>query len=156
MGQPYISSKRPLFLVGERWAQRSTAAVMTNGLDIFRVYGTIKLLDLISECVTANDSTASTLQYQADPDVGASATISGASATLASAAAGAAVILNGDALTTAPAVAAVGIAIGGNHRGIIIPPGIIELVVGTGSTTGTWRHFCRYLPVTDGAKVMPI
>jgi hypothetical protein len=37
--------------------------------------------------------------------------------------------------------------------GVVIPAGILELVIGTGSTTGTWRHYMRYEPLHPAAVV---
>ena len=33
------------------------------------------------------------------------------------------------------------------------PAGIITTVVGVGSTTGTWRHFLRYRPLSPDSQV---
>ena len=132
---------------------QSTPAVLSNGMTIFTVSGPIEILALDAECVTANDATASTLQWQSAPTAGAAATFSGASASLANAAAGASVNLVGTALSTAPTVTANGPALGANGRPIYCPAGKIKAVVGVGSTTGTWRHVMRYRPLARGAVV---
>jgi len=129
------------------------AAVMVNGDTIFTVAGgPIEILALQSVCITANDGTASTLQYTHDPTDGAATTISGASASLANAAAGASVTLQGTALSTAPTVTANGACLGAT-RGIVVQPGTIALVVGVGSTTGTWKHHMAYRPLSPDAVV---
>lgn len=129
------------------------AAVMVSGADIFTVTGgPIEILALGAICVTANDGTASTLQYRADGTDGSATTITGASASLASAAAGTIVAAVPGTLATAPAVYANGVGINGTV-GIIVPAGIIEIVIGTGSTTGTWKHFMRYRPLVTGVQV---
>lgn len=75
-----------------------SAAVMTNGDTLFTISGGPILVEALwSECVTANDATASTLQYSSTPTTGSAQTISGASASLAEAAAGASVSLIGTA-----------------------------------------------------------
>jgi hypothetical protein len=138
----------------EKSASGSTA-VMVNGDTIFTIAnGPIEILALVSECITVNDGTASTLQYTADPTVGAATTFSGASASLASAAAGSGVVLNGTALATAPDLVDPLVGLTGVHtRGVIVGAGVIKIVIGVGSTTGTWKHYIRYRPLARGVTV---
>lgn len=125
------------------------AATITNGQVLFTVAGgPIAIESLVSICVTANDGTASTLQYSATPTTGSAQTISGASASLASALAGASVTLAGTALATAALLNANGPNLIANPGTILAPIGTITAVVGVGSTTGTWTHFLRYRPLT--------
>lgn len=125
------------------------AAVVSNGLDIFTIAGgPILIYQLGSLCITANDGTASTFQYRADGTDGAATTISGASASLASAAAGSVVAVVPGTLATAAALYANGVGLATNIP-IIVPAGILEIVVGVGSTTGTWRHFLRWAPLNS-------
>ena len=129
------------------------AAVMVDNDDIFTITGgPIEILSLVSVCVTTNDATASTLQYEVDPTVGAAATISGASASLANAAAGALVTLIGTTLATAALYSASSGNLGATV-GIITQAGVISLRIGTGSTTGTWSHYLRYRPLVAGVTV---
>lgn len=129
------------------------AAVMVNGTTVFTITGgPIQIISIGALCVTANDATATTLQYSADGTDGAATTITGASASLANAAAGAMVVSVPGTLATAPAVYANGVGIAGTV-GIIVPAGIITTVVGVGSTTGTWRQFIRYRPLASGVTV---
>lgn len=134
----------------------STSAVMVNGTTTFNVFGgPIVLEELFSLAITANDATASTLQWSADGDVGAATTFTGATATLASAIAGTIVATDLTALTTAPAINTAGVGLASvKTRGIIIPAGIITTVIGVGSTTGRWQHFMRYRPMINGAYVV--
>lgn len=134
------------------------AAVMVNGLDVFRILGgPIVILDLISVCVTANAaSPASTLQWQADGTDGAATAFTAATATLASAAAGTIVATLFTATSTAPSIYTAGVGISRaatTAAGMIVPAGIIEMVIGAGSTTGTWRHYMRYRPLGRGIIV---
>jgi hypothetical protein len=134
------------------------AAVMVNGDTVFTIAGgPIQIQDLLSECITANNGTASTMQWQSVPTVGSAATISGASGSLASVAAGATVRLAPTALTTAPVIAlaaAGGVQLGTNVGNYItIQPGTLKLVIGVGSTTGTWKHYLRYRPLSTGVTV---
>lgn len=131
------------------------AAVISNGLALFTVTGgPIQVLSLVSICQTANDATASTLQYESTGTLGATTqTISGASAALTSAAAGESVVLQGTALSTAPVLNANAAGIQAVPGSIIVPVGSIKAVVGVGSTTGTWKHFLRYAPLAPGAVV---
>lgn len=131
------------------------AAVISNGLVLFTVAGgPVEIVELVSICRTANDATASTLQFQSAGTLGATTqTISGASASLANAAIGASVVLQGTALSTAPVVNANGAGISAVPGSIIVPAGSIKAVVGVGSTTGTWNHYLRYRPLAPGAVV---
>lgn len=119
--------------------------------------GPIMIVELLSECITANDTTASTLQWRSNPTVGTATTISGASASLASAAAGATVRLAPTALSTAPTLAAAsagGVQLGTNVANrVTVQPGTIQMVIGVGSTTGTWRHHIAFVPLAPEANV---
>jgi hypothetical protein len=130
------------------------AATMVNGQTIFTVTGApILVLGLVSLCITANGATASTLQYSVTPTTGAGAqTISAASGSLANAAAGASVSLLGTALTTAANLNANGPNLSMTAP-IFVPIGAITIVVGVGSTTGTWAHYLYYVPIGPGANV---
>lgn len=129
------------------------AKVMVNGTTIWTVSGgPIQIISIGCICVTANGATASTLQYSADGTNGAATTITGASASLANAAAGTIVVSVPGTLETAPAVYANGVGIAGTV-GIIVPAGIITTVVGVGSTTGTWKQFIRYRPLTEASII---
>lgn len=136
----------------------SAAAVMVNGTTIFTVNGgPIRIEELFSVCVTANSGTASTLQWSSTPNVGSAATFSGASASLANATAGTTIRVAPTALTTAPTVVAAsagGVSLGTNVANrIIVKDGAITTVIGTGSTTGTWKHYLRYTPLAAGTVV---
>lgn len=137
----------------ERVALSSTS-VMVNGNTIFTIAGgPIQILALVSECVTANDGTASTIQYSVTPTTGSAQTISAASASIANAAAGASITLAGTALSTAALYNANGPNLIANPGTIYAPAGIITIVVAVGSTTGTWRHRIRYKPLAVGVTV---
>lgn len=136
----------------------STTAVMVNGNTVFTITGgPIRIVDILSVCVTANDATASTLRWSSTPTVGSATTFSGASATLASATAGTVVRLNQTALSTAPdivAASAGGVVLGANlGNRIIVKEGLITITIGVGSTTGTWKHFLRYEPMGPSVQV---
>ena len=132
----------------------SGTAVMVNGDTLFTVGGgPILILGLVSLCITANNGTASTLQYSITPTTGAGAqTISAASGSLASAAAGASVSLIGTALTTAALLNANGPNLGATAP-IFCPIGAIKAVIGVGSTTGTWRHYLYYYALVPNVTV---
>lgn len=138
------------------YSAESATAVMVNGATVFTITGgPIQILSLHSECITANDGTLSTMQWNSVPTVGSAATISGASASLASLAAGSTVLLTPTALTTAPVIAAAaagGVQLGPNLANrIIVNAGALKLVIGVGSTTGTWKHYLAYAPLAPGA-----
>lgn len=133
----------------------STAAkVMTTGDIIFTAVGDIEAVNLYSKCITANGVGATTVQYSVTPTVGSITSISGVSASLASAAPGTLLTLVGDALATAPVLSASGVALATSDRGVIVPSGTIKLVVAVGPTTGTWVHVLRYRPLEPNAYVI--
>ena len=136
------------------------AATMVNAQVAFTITGgSIAIVDILSECVTVDDTTASTLQWQSNPTVGTATTISGASTSLAAAAtgAGATVRLAPTALSTALVISAStsgGVQLGTNVANrITVNAGTIKMVIGVGSTTGTWRHYLRYVPLGPGITV---
>ena len=129
------------------------ASTMVSGTTVFTVSGgPIQIISIGAICVTANGATASTLQYSADGTDGSAATITGASASLANAAAGTIVVSVPGTLATAPALYANGVGIAGTVN-IIVPAGIITTTIGVGSTTGTWKHFIRYMPLTPNSII---
>lgn len=138
-------------------ASTSVAAVMVTGTTIFTVTGGPIFIDeLVSLCLTANDATASTLQWSADGTVGAATTFTGASASLASFAAGGMVVCNFTALSTAPDLITAGVGLASiKTRGIIVPAGIITTTIAVGSTTGTFNHFMRWRPMGPDVTVTP-
>lgn len=145
------------FVVSER-AVESVAAVMVNADLVFTIAGgPILIVDLYSICITANGAVASTMQWQSVPTVGSAATFSGASGSLLSVAAGTTVRLQPTILTTA--MIAVTAAAGGlqvpiaSTGGIIVNAGTVKLVIGVGSTTGTWKHYLRYKPLSPSSTV---
>lgn len=136
----------------------TSTKVMTNGDVIFTFYGDILIQNLYSQCMTANGVAATTLQYSVTPSGLAATPISGVSASLASATAGTIVTLDGTTLATAPAIVPNGVGLGQVQRGIIATQGTgasgtITLVIGTGPTTGTWKHYLRYIPLELAAMV---
>jgi hypothetical protein len=135
-------------------AKSTNAAVMSNSLVIANITGgDLYITDIISECITANDATASTVQYGTTPQGGSLATLSGASSSLANAVIGTTIDLNPVSLATAPVVSANGVAAIGLGNGIRVVPGTITLIVGVGSTTGTWAHYIMYQPIEPGATI---
>lgn len=136
-------------------AVTNTTAALVNGTTLFTIAGgPIEILSLVARCVTTNDGTASTLQWSADPTDGVAVTISAASASLASVAAGGLVTCQGTTLATAPLVSASGANIAmAVTNAIVVGAGIITSTVGVGSTTGTWQHHLRYRPLARGVTV---
>jgi hypothetical protein len=130
------------------------ADVLVNGTTVWTVSGgPIAIVSIGCICVTANGATASTLQYSADGTDGAATTITGASASLANATAGTIVHSDQGTLATALAVHANGVGISTCTPNILVPAGIITTVVGVGSTTGTWRQYIRYVPLTPDSVI---
>lgn len=130
----------------------TSAAVMSNALTVFTIAGgPIEIKNLLAICVTGNNATASTLQFSTDPTAGAATTISAASASLANAAAGTFVNITGT-LADAAVITTNGTAIS-QAGSIVVPVGIMTLVIGVGSTTGTWTINMRYKPLARGVTV---
>lgn len=143
----------PYIWQAEEKSFEKAATTLVNGATVFTVSGgPIQIVSIGAICVTANGATASTLQYSADGTDGAAATITGASASLANVTAGTIVVSVPGTLATAPAVYANGVGIAGTV-GIIVPAGIITNTIGVGSTTGTWKHFIRYIPLTPNSII---
>lgn len=133
---------------------KTSAKVMVNGDVIFTVVGDVQILSLISECITANNATASTLQYSVTTALAQTQTITGVSGVLTNAIAGTTIVTPGAALTDIPIISASGVTLNTTARGIRIPPGSITTVIGVGSTTGTWQHYVRWEPLEDGAYII--
>ena len=136
-------------------AVTNTTATLVNGTTLFTIAGgPIEILSLVARCATTNDATGSTLQWSADPTDGVAVTISAASASLASVAAGGMVTFQGTTLATAPLVSASGANIAqAVTNGVVVGAGIITSVIGVGSTTGTWQMHMRYRPLSRGVTV---
>jgi len=136
---------------------QTRSAVMTNGLELFKTTGDVLIFAILSDCYTDNDATASTLQYSVTNNTTTTtATMSGTSASLANKTKGTAAIAQLGALTNAPIVStasSVGVfpwgavRVGGNSS--------ITINIGTGSTTGTWRHYVHWQPLEQGANIVP-
>lgn len=138
-------------------AAASATAVLTNNGTLFTITGgPIEILSLVAVCIATNaQAAATTLQWRANPTVGAAATFTGASASLAGNVAGDGIVLNGTALTTAPDVSSPAVALGPVHtRGIIVPAGTIQSVVAVGPSLSTWTHYLRYRPLGRGVTVV--
>lgn len=137
------------------------AAILANGTTVFTVAGgPIRITDLVSYCIVGGDSAASTLQWSADGTVGAATTFTNASSSLANFIAGGIVYCNFTALATAPVITqTAGVALAGpttsTGGGIYVPAGIITMVIGgADSTTGTYKHFMRWIPLARGVSVI--
>lgn len=136
---------------------KTSPAVMTNGLSIFNVSGDVLVFAIFSECYTANGATASTLQYTSTNNTTTTTgNMSGASASLANAAVGVSAIAQLGAVTNAPTLTTAS-GVGVFPWGAIRLPGdsTIKLVIGVGSTTGTWVHYVHWQPIQDGALIIP-
>lgn len=147
-----------IFAAQDKSTATANAATMVNGTTIFTITGgPISILELVSECVTANNATASTLQWLSTPTVGSAATFTAASASLANLTAGFTAAVIPTNLTTAPSISASNggvLILSGSANRVLVKPGVITTVIGVGSTTGTWRHFMRWRPLHPDAQVV--
>jgi len=135
------------------------AALLENGITVFTVTGGfIRITDLISVNVVDSDAAAATIQWSADGTLGSATTITGASASVAAVAPGGIVNCDFTALTTAPVIAGNGVALQGpttsTGGSVIIPAGALKLVIGgADTTTSTWKHYMRWVPLGPGVSV---
>lgn len=135
------------------------ASILTNGMTVFTISGGFILIThLFSVNVVDSDTAASTIQWSADGTLGSAATITGASASTATVAPGGIVNCDFTALATAPVIAAEGVALNGpttsTGGSVIIPAGALKLVIGgADTTTTTWRHVMRWLPLGPSCSV---
>lgn len=147
----------------EQLAQTIVAATMPQATTtIFTVAGNgpWKLLDLVSVCVTTNNTNAATQQWSFDGTLGSATTISAASASLASLVAGDMTVLDMTALSTAVRIISTttsgGLGAAAGHIGLYFNgPGVIQNIIGTAATTGTWNHFIRWRPLARGITITP-
>lgn len=152
---------RELFDQSEKTISTSVAQVLTLGTNTaFTVAGGgIEILNLGAQCVTANGAgQATTLQWAFDGTNGSATTITGASGTLASLVAGDLVFADLTLLTTTPILMSttVSASLGPTVTQRLVytnGPGILTMVVGTASSTGTWNQFLRYRPLNRGVTV---
>lgn len=134
----------------------SATAVMVNGDTLFTVAGgPIDIINLMSVCIADSSGTASTLQYSVTHALLGDVTISGASGSLVAVTAGMFVTLQKTALSTAALLATEGATIASTGpSAIIMLPGLIKAVIGTGTTTSTWKHYLTYRALTTGVTVV--
>jgi hypothetical protein len=138
----------------------SGASILTNGMTVFTIAGGfIRITDLFSENVVDSDAAASTIQWSADGTLGSATTITAASASTASVAPGGIVNCDFTTINTAPVIAANGVALQGpttsTGGSVIIPAGILKLVIGgADTTTTTWRHIIRWIPLAPNVTVV--
>lgn len=134
------------------------ATTLVNGATLFTIAGgPIMIVGLQLQCATANDGTASTVQFSSTPTLGSAKTLSNPSASLASATVGTTCTMNQTTLATAPDLvtgANGGVAIGANVANYMtVSAGTITIVVATGSTTGTWSANLAYIPLGKAVTV---
>jgi hypothetical protein len=149
LGSSGYTVANPLVFMEPDGIIETSSRALVTGQTLFTITGgPIVIDDLVSVAQDLNGATASTLQYRSAPSNGATAvTISGASASLANAAAGTMVRLHPTALTTAPAViaASAGASLGLNvGNRVLVQQGLLTIVVGVGSSTGLWKHYLRF------------
>jgi hypothetical protein len=136
---------------------KTGAKVMVTDDTLFTFTGSVQIVSLVSECVTANNATASTLLWKFTTAAASPLTtsLSAASTTLANTVSGYAVVLvSASALGESPGQGASGVLLNTASRGVRVPAGALKITIAVGSTTGTWRHYIRYEPLEDGAYVV--
>jgi hypothetical protein len=135
---------------------KTGAKVMVNGDVMFTTTGDVLIYAMASECYTANDTTATLIQYNVtNNNTATSQTISAATTTLASKTVGTSILLQLGSVANAPVITTAS-GVGAFPWGAIRVPGgsTINLIVSVGSTTGTWKHYIRYEPMEVGAMVV--
>lgn len=139
----------------------NTTAMPGNAdVDLFTVYGRVRILALDIEAITAWSNDATTLQFTFDPSYPAigSITISAASTTVAQLGVGRRVRLDGTALNTAAPIdanAAVSLKASGYlELGCYDGVGTIGVTsAAAAQTSGTCRATVCYVPITPGAYI---
>lgn len=138
----------------------NTSYLIQAQVELFNVFGTVKILALYGEIITAMSATATTLKFNATfttPSI-AAADLCGASASLSGAARGLRVMSVGGAVATAAVItASAGISdiapaaqIVGMEGGI----GTIgQVTAGANATSGTTQFFVHYVPLSAGAYI---
>ncbi len=153
---------RELYDQSEKSITSTAATIAVATVTIFTVAGgPIEVLNLISNCVTTDNTNGTTIQWTFDGTNGSATTFTGLSGSLASLVAGDMVIADLTLLTTVPASMSTGIsgALGSpvTQRFFVTNgPGVIQLIGGTAVTTGTWSHSLRYRPLGRGVTVTAI
>jgi hypothetical protein len=130
--------------------------VMTNGDTIFTIAGGPIIVEhLFSECIVTGGTEASTVQYSYTHAVMGAVTISNATGSTASSTAQSLITCQLTALNTPAVFVNEGVALASTGPSkLVMNEGTITLVIGTGPTTSTWRHFLRYKPMIVGVTVV--
>jgi len=136
--------------------------ILATAVDIFTVYGRIRIISLDYEAVTACSDTATLLKWQFNASVPAIAAhdISGAALTCATIAQGRRIVFQGTALDTAQVIST-------NPCTSLSAPTTMDVGcyagVGTlathgavATTSGTGIFTLCYIPLTDGAYAEPL
>lgn len=134
----------------------STTAIIADAVTIFTVAGgPIKILDLVSYCITDNSAGTQTAKWVADPTVGSATDLSGATADIAPFTAGGIIYNNFTALSTAPVITQTnGVSLAAGSPGLYVPAGVIYMsFTAGGPTDGTFKHYMRYKPLGSGITV---
>lgn len=130
------------------------AGIISNGMSLFTVTGgPVLLKQIIGVCVTDNNATATTVQFTHTPVVGVAVNLSIASGSIANKVAGDLIILPAQAFTSAPTVGGTVAANAADSNVVMLTEGTISTTVAVGPTTGTWRWYFRYFPLTTGSTV---
>jgi hypothetical protein len=135
------------------------AGLLVNGTTVFTIAGGfIRITDLFSVNVVDSDSAAATIQWSADGTLGTAVTITAASLSVASVAPGGIVNCDFTTINTAPVIAANGVALQGpttsTGGSVIVPAGVIKMVIGgADTTTTTFKHVMRWIPLAPGVSV---
>lgn len=145
--------------VVEKGAVSSQVGVLSTGTTIFTIAGgPIELVYIMSMCTTGADATAATLLYTTIPTGLSAVPISLASGSIANAPVNATITYAGTGSAAACVYNAGGTALLASTvaaSAVIIPPGVINITIGSGpTTTGTWKHFIRYRVMGPGVTVV--
>ena len=146
-------------IVVQTGTKNNTDVLKAAAVNIFKVYGRIRILSLDIEAVTAfsNDATVPKWQYDSDTPAVAAFDISAVSLTTAQIAAGVRVTFQGTALNTALVIAANACASlqapNTMDVGCIGGVGHLGIVGGVAQTSGTCNVTLCYVPISDGAYV---
>jgi hypothetical protein len=138
----------------EQLVTRAPAAVpATTTTTIFTVVGgPVRVTELYGVVTTAIANTACTVVFTTNATGLSAVTISGASASIASAAVGTTISITG-VLATAAALTADQTHLA-QASGIFVGPGTIAITTSGSPATGQIAFYCRYMPLSPGAAVI--
>lgn len=157
MVNPSFTLQAPQASIPGAIAVSSSIQILVDNRIIFNVIsGSIEIITLYAECQSLNNSNTAQARWRSNPSVGDEVVISGFTTLLSNFAAKTSFVLDPVTLTTVPIMnlAPTGVSLGGEKTGVIVPVGSIQINMSGGlGTSGTWKHFMSYRPLSENSVV---